>query len=180
MKKYQQLLIVSLGLVSFICFLIYKHEYDRLRNVLEVLEVFGSPPPRSQLEVNQNRGGGLMPGSINELNLGQGGNQYEGNKHDQFDDTFIPKNGHGVGPPDDLIPGDDLKGNDGGGNQGTHNKNGNVIQNPVVNSGEVMDNGIDDAGDGHGMIGKIGASKVKKVVQRQESIFKERQKANIV
>jgi len=25
--------------------LIYKHEYDRLRTVLEVLEVFGSPPP---------------------------------------------------------------------------------------------------------------------------------------
>jgi hypothetical protein len=45
MKKYQQLLIVSLGLLSFISFLIYKHEYDRLRNVLEVLEVFGSPPP---------------------------------------------------------------------------------------------------------------------------------------
>jgi len=45
MKKYQQLLVTSLGLVSFIFFLIYKHEYDRLRNVLEVLEVFGSPPP---------------------------------------------------------------------------------------------------------------------------------------
>jgi len=47
MKKYQQLLIVSLGLVSFVCFLIYKHEYDRLRNVLEVLEVFGAPPNRT-------------------------------------------------------------------------------------------------------------------------------------
>lgn len=45
MKKYQQLLIAALGLLSFISFLIYKHEYDRLRNVLEVLEVFGSPPP---------------------------------------------------------------------------------------------------------------------------------------
>ncbi len=45
MKKYHQLLIVSLGVLSFISFLIYKHEYDRLRNVLEVLEVFGSPPP---------------------------------------------------------------------------------------------------------------------------------------
>ena len=44
MRKYQQLLIISLGLLSFICFLIYKHEYDRLRNVLQVLEVFGSPP----------------------------------------------------------------------------------------------------------------------------------------
>lgn len=45
MKKYQQLLILSLGILSFISFLIYKHEYDRLRNVLSVMEVFGSPPP---------------------------------------------------------------------------------------------------------------------------------------
>jgi hypothetical protein len=45
MKKYQQLLIIALGLLSFVSFLIYKHEYDRLRHVLQVLEVFGSPPP---------------------------------------------------------------------------------------------------------------------------------------
>jgi len=44
MKKYHQLLIVGLGLVSFICFLIYKHEYDRLRLLVETLEVWGSPP----------------------------------------------------------------------------------------------------------------------------------------
>jgi hypothetical protein len=44
MRKYQQLLIGALGLISFICFLIYKHEYDRLRYVLENLNVFGNPP----------------------------------------------------------------------------------------------------------------------------------------
>jgi len=49
MKKYHQLLITALGLLSFISFLIYKHEYDRLRHVLQVLEVFGSPPPPNQV-----------------------------------------------------------------------------------------------------------------------------------
>jgi len=44
MRKYQQLFILALGIVSFICFLIYKHEYDRLRYVVENLEIFGNPP----------------------------------------------------------------------------------------------------------------------------------------
>jgi len=44
MRKYQQLLIGALGIVSFVCFLIYKHEYDRLRYVMENLSIFGSPP----------------------------------------------------------------------------------------------------------------------------------------
>jgi len=47
MRKYQQLFILALAIVSFICFLIYKHEYDRLRYVVENLEIFGNPPPSS-------------------------------------------------------------------------------------------------------------------------------------
>lgn len=42
MRKYYQLVLFILSIVSLVCFLIYKHEYDRLRNVLEVLNVFGS------------------------------------------------------------------------------------------------------------------------------------------
>jgi len=45
MKKYKQLCILALGIVSLVLFLIYKHEYDRLRYVIENLEVFGNPPP---------------------------------------------------------------------------------------------------------------------------------------
>jgi len=44
MRKYQQLFIAGLGLLSFIFFLIYKHEYDRLRYVMENLNIFGNPP----------------------------------------------------------------------------------------------------------------------------------------
>lgn len=42
MRKYYQLILFILSVVSLVCFVIYKHEYDRLRNVLEVLNVFGS------------------------------------------------------------------------------------------------------------------------------------------
>lgn len=42
MRKYYQLILFILLIVSLVCFVIYKHEYDRLRNVLEVLNVFGS------------------------------------------------------------------------------------------------------------------------------------------
>jgi len=43
MKKYYQLVLLVLSAISIVCFVIYKHEYDRLRKVLEVLDVFGSP-----------------------------------------------------------------------------------------------------------------------------------------
>lgn len=42
MRKYQQLVLASLAFVSTALFLFYKHEYDRLRSVLEVLDTFGS------------------------------------------------------------------------------------------------------------------------------------------
>jgi len=35
--------LVAGALVSFLCFLVYKYRYDRLYNVMQVLEVFGSP-----------------------------------------------------------------------------------------------------------------------------------------
>ncbi|KAK6630647.1 hypothetical protein RUM43_014632 [Polyplax serrata] len=43
MKKYQQLLLVILSVFSFSCLLIYRHEYNKLRYVLEVLNFFGTP-----------------------------------------------------------------------------------------------------------------------------------------
>ena len=43
MKKYYQLILLVLSAISIISFVIYKHEYDRLRKVLEVLDVFGTP-----------------------------------------------------------------------------------------------------------------------------------------
>jgi len=44
MKKYRTLLLVITTVASFIGFIIYKHEYDRLKYTLEYLEVFGEPP----------------------------------------------------------------------------------------------------------------------------------------
>lgn len=41
MKKYYQLLLFIFSAVSILCFVFYKHEYDRLRKVLEVLDFFG-------------------------------------------------------------------------------------------------------------------------------------------
>lgn len=43
MKKYYQLLLLIFSIVSILSFVFYKHEYDRLRKVLEVLDVFGTP-----------------------------------------------------------------------------------------------------------------------------------------
>ena len=36
-------MLVAGALLSFLCFLVYKYRYDRLYNVMQVLEVFGSP-----------------------------------------------------------------------------------------------------------------------------------------
>lgn len=44
MRKYQQLILVILSVVSLVAFLFYKHEYDRLRYTLEYLEMFGNVP----------------------------------------------------------------------------------------------------------------------------------------
>jgi len=43
MKKYMKLLLSVVALVSLVCFIFYKHKYDRLYNVMEVLEIFGTP-----------------------------------------------------------------------------------------------------------------------------------------
>ena len=43
MKKYSQLLLLIFSVISILCFVFYKHEYDRLRKVLEVLDIFGTP-----------------------------------------------------------------------------------------------------------------------------------------
>lgn len=43
MKKYSKLALVLIALVSSVFFLFYKLRYDRLYNVMQVLEVFGSP-----------------------------------------------------------------------------------------------------------------------------------------
>ena len=42
MKKFHQVLLLLLSGVSLLCFVFYKHEYDRLRKVMEVLDMFGS------------------------------------------------------------------------------------------------------------------------------------------
>ncbi len=43
MRKYYQLILLILSAISILCFVFYKHEYDRLRKVLEVLDFFGTP-----------------------------------------------------------------------------------------------------------------------------------------
>jgi len=43
MKKYLKLVLVVIAVVSLISFIFYKHKYDRLYNVMEVLEIFGTP-----------------------------------------------------------------------------------------------------------------------------------------
>jgi hypothetical protein len=47
MRKYQQAFVTVLACVSTVLLLVYKHEYDRVRGVLEVLEVFGDPHGRN-------------------------------------------------------------------------------------------------------------------------------------
>jgi len=43
MKKYTKLVMMVVAIISSLCFLIYKYRYDRLYNVLQVMEVFGTP-----------------------------------------------------------------------------------------------------------------------------------------
>merc|ERR1711936_402747 len=43
MKKYTKLILSVVAVVSFFSFIFYKFRYDRLYNVLQVLEVFGTP-----------------------------------------------------------------------------------------------------------------------------------------
>lgn len=42
MRKYYKLALFLVAAFSFICFLFYKTQYDKLYNVLEVLEFFGN------------------------------------------------------------------------------------------------------------------------------------------
>ena len=42
MRKYYKLILSVITFVSVICFIFYKTQYDRLYNVLEVLEFFGA------------------------------------------------------------------------------------------------------------------------------------------
>lgn len=44
MRKYQQLALTIIAVVSLVAFLFYKHEYERLRYTLEYLDTFGQPP----------------------------------------------------------------------------------------------------------------------------------------
>ena len=44
MRKYQQLALFIISIVSLASFLYYKHEYERLRYTLEYLDTFGNPP----------------------------------------------------------------------------------------------------------------------------------------
>lgn len=44
MRKYQQLALTIVSIISLLAFLFYKHEYDRVRYTLEYLEMFGSAP----------------------------------------------------------------------------------------------------------------------------------------
>lgn len=45
MRKYQQLTLAVAAVVSFVAFIFYKHEYERLRYTLEYMDTFGEPPP---------------------------------------------------------------------------------------------------------------------------------------
>jgi len=52
MRKYYQVLLTAFAIVSACLFLFYKHEYDRLRHVMEVMETFGVHE-----ELDENKGG---------------------------------------------------------------------------------------------------------------------------
>ena len=45
MRKYQQLTLAVVAVFSFVAFIFYKHEYERLRYTLEYMDTFGEPPP---------------------------------------------------------------------------------------------------------------------------------------
>lgn len=49
MRKYQQLALTIVAVVSVFTFLFYKHEYDRLRYTLEYLDTFGEPPSNEEV-----------------------------------------------------------------------------------------------------------------------------------
>jgi hypothetical protein len=54
MKKYHQLLLLIISVVSLSLFLIYRHEYNRLHYVLEVFNFFGQPCNISNLQQTEN------------------------------------------------------------------------------------------------------------------------------
>lgn len=53
MRKYQQLTLAITAIVSFVAFIFYKHEYERLRYTLEYLDTFGEPPPADKMQPQQ-------------------------------------------------------------------------------------------------------------------------------
>ncbi|KAF2351224.1 Glycosyltransferase family 92, partial [Trinorchestia longiramus] len=53
MRKYQQLTLAIMAVVSFVAFIFYKHEYERLRYTLQYMETFGEPPPADSLPGQQ-------------------------------------------------------------------------------------------------------------------------------
>ncbi|XP_044264736.1 uncharacterized protein LOC123011395 [Tribolium madens] len=54
MKKYHQLMLLIISIVSLSLFLIYRHEYNRLHYVLEVFNFFGQPCNISDLQQTEN------------------------------------------------------------------------------------------------------------------------------
>ncbi|XP_042213137.1 uncharacterized protein LOC121860147 [Homarus americanus] len=48
MRKYQQLALTIVTVVSLVAFLFYKHEYERLRYTLEYLDTFGKAPSEAE------------------------------------------------------------------------------------------------------------------------------------
>uniref|UniRef100_A0A1Y1NK64 Glycosyltransferase family 92 protein n=1 Tax=Photinus pyralis TaxID=7054 RepID=A0A1Y1NK64_PHOPY len=54
MKKYRQLLLLIITVVSVSLLLVYRHEYNRLHYVLEVFNFFGKPCNISSLETSEN------------------------------------------------------------------------------------------------------------------------------
>ncbi|XP_071547912.1 uncharacterized protein [Panulirus ornatus] len=49
MRKYQQLALTIVAVVSLVAFLFYKHEYERLRYTLEYLDTFGEAPSNGEV-----------------------------------------------------------------------------------------------------------------------------------
>ncbi|XP_045584954.1 uncharacterized protein [Procambarus clarkii] len=49
MRKYQQLALTIVAIVSLVAFLFYKHEYERLRYTLEYLDTFGEAPSKGEV-----------------------------------------------------------------------------------------------------------------------------------
>lgn len=54
MKKYRQLLLLIITVVSVSLLLVYRHEYNRLHYVLEVFNFFGKPCNISSIETSEN------------------------------------------------------------------------------------------------------------------------------